>query len=131
MNIHWVVQYNDRTQHDSDESGEGFKYQDIDRERLSKFAIKDGEKILAVLHLNTDCRLLYRRRVLATLNSEILEVVYLFGWQKTCGDGICHPTHNEQVVMALFEDGHIEVVDRFRDDMNWFDIPNLRPEERD
>jgi hypothetical protein len=131
MNIHWVVQYNDGTQHDSDESGEGFKYQDIDRECLTEFAIMDGKKVLAVLHLNKDCRLIYRRRVLeSAMDGQILEVVYLFGWQKTVGHAQYDRDINTQVVMCLFEDGHIEVVDRFREDAKWFDIPTLRPEER-
>ena len=129
MNIHWVVKYNDGTRHDSDESGEGFKYQDIDRENLVKFIMMDGEKVLAVLHLNKDCRLIYRRRTLITINSDVLETVFLFGWQKTVGNGFGQIV-NEQVVNVLFEDGHIETVDRFRDDMAWFDVPNLRPEER-
>ena len=62
MNIHWVVQYNDGTQHDSLESGEGFKYQDIERDNLKAFALLDGEINVAVLHLSEGCKLIYRRR---------------------------------------------------------------------
>ncbi len=128
MNIHWVVQYNDGTRHDSDESGEGFKYQDIDRDRLTAFALLDGDRTVAVLHLNKGCRLIYRRRVTVNFRNE-KEAVFLFGWQKTVGNGFGQIT-NEQVINVLFEDGHIETVDRWIENSKWFDLPNLRPEEK-
>ncbi len=126
MNIHWVVQYNDGTQHDSDESGEGFKYQAIDRKLLSQFRMMDGDRVVAVLHLTPERKLIYRKRVAVNVTTNDKVAVFLFGWQEEVG---CYGT-NVQTLCALFEDGHIEITNGFREGHEWFYPINFRPEEK-
>ena len=130
--ICWLVQYNDGSQKTS---LSGFKYRDIDRDRLTIFALLQVNKMkpLVVLHLTPDRRLIYRKRTavshglpLSNGQVEILQeqTVYLVGWQQNV-DG-----KNIQMLTALFEDGHIEVVDGFKEGHPWFDNVNFLPEER-
>ncbi len=131
MNIHWVVQYNDGTQHDSDESGEGFKYQDIDRDNLSQFRMMDGNRVVAVLHLTPERKLIYRKRVAVNVMTNNKVAVFLFGWQETIefDTGPYVAKKSAQTLCALFEDGHIEVVNGFKENHPWFGKINFRPEE--
>jgi hypothetical protein len=50
-------------------------------------------------------------------------VVYLVGWQQLVNG------KNVQTLTALFEDGHIEVTDGFKEGHPWFGNVNLRSEE--
>ncbi len=123
MDTCWVVQYNDGTQKSSKA---GFVYQDIDRDRLIVFALCRAEdmKPLVVLHLSPERKLIYRKR--ATINhAGEKHVVYLVGWQQ-----LTNCNRNVQMLTALFEDGHIEVTDGFKEDHPWFGNVNLRPEEK-
>lgn len=126
-NITWMVQYNDGTQI---LSSDDFKYGDIDRERLQVFALLqvNSKKPLVVLHLTPERRLIYRKRSALTINPELGEVteqqsVWLVGWQQLVNG------ENVQVLTVVFEDGHIEVTDGFKEGHPWFDTVNFLPEE--
>ena len=122
MNITWVVQYNDGTQKVEKDD---FGYQDIDRNRLSAFALCeiDAARPIIVVHLSPERKLIYRKRNTVTEAGE-RHHVYLVGWQQ-----LIHG-ENVQTLTVLFEDGHIEVTDGFKENHPWFDNVILRPEER-
>ena len=70
-------------------------------------------------------RLIYRRRVSQSVfDNSKKQAVYLIGWQET-KQGV-----NNQMICFLFEDGHVEVVDGFREDHPWFYSINFIKEER-
>ena len=121
MNTTWVVQYNDGTQRA--EKG-GLGYHDIDRGRLSVFALCDEQtmKPIVVLHLSPERKLIYRKRCTVTEAGE-RHHVYLVGWQQLVNG------KNVQVLTALFDDGHIEITDGFTEGHPWFDNVNFLPEE--
>ncbi len=124
--MQWVAYYNDDTHlRQYDDAGKENKYADIDRTRLSSFALYDGgrpdehyetatRKILH-LHLDNDQRLIYRRRVERSVGSDAPIVCYLVGWQQTI-EG-----RNVQSIAYVFEDGTVEVAGRWRDGGHpWF-----------
>lgn len=109
-------------------NGDGSKnrYGDIDRKRLCQFQLVAGDgKPKIVVHLSRGQQLIYRMRVACPIGKPWLrERVYIVGWHENRG-GV-----NMQQITVLFEDGHVEVLDRFREDTKWFYPVNLRPEER-
>src|SRR3990172_12160943 len=94
------------------------EYTDIDRSRLVKFVLlKDGIPVI-VIHLGGNKRLIYRIR--SEVNPDGLQGrVHLAGWQENVGG------KNVQAISFLFDDGHIEFTDGFRDDIKWFKAPNF------
>ena len=121
MNTTWVVQYNDGTQR---AEKDGLGYRDIDRGRLSVFALcEEGTmRPVVILHLSPEKRLIYRKRCTVNERGE-RHHVYLAGWQQIVNG------KNVQTLTALFEDGHVEVTDGFREGHPWFDKVNFLPEE--
>ena len=103
---------------------DGVKYSDIDRAMLKQFVIYKEDIPILVLHLDKDKRLIFRRRVAMKVISGKQEVVYLAGWQET-RNGV-----NVQHISFIFEDGHIEVVDGFKEGHPWFYPIQFIPEER-
>lgn len=127
MDITWMVQYNDGSQR---LSSDDFKYGDIDRERLEVFALLqvNNMKPLVVLHLTPERRLIYRKRSALDMNVRSGEItgrktVWLAGWQQIVAG------KNVQVLTALFEDGHVEITNGFKEGHPWFDNVNFLPEE--
>jgi len=127
MNFSWGTQYTDDSwfyQHKPD--GTENKYIDIDRTRIKRFALFDEQgKGHVVLNLRPNQKLIYRRRGFITIGSEgrVDETVWLLGWQEN-RNGV-----NVQAILFVFEDGHIEFMDRFREDYAPFCAPVLRSEE--
>jgi hypothetical protein len=106
------------------EDGSENKYDDIDRKNLSQFMYVIDDKPRLVVHMNKTKRLIYRRRVAqAFFDNKITEVVYLIGWQETILG------RNTQMISFLFEDGHVEVVDKFDEDHQWFYPVKFRSDE--
>jgi len=78
------------------------------------------------VHLDKDKKLIYRmRHAIAFMGSRAgtKETVYIIGWQQN-RRGV-----NSQMVCFVFEDGHVEVVDRFREGHPWFYPVTFRAEE--
>lgn len=120
----WIARYNDGTkliQYEPD--GSENKYTDIDRSKLIQFILIRAGKPLLVIHLDSNKKLIYRMRR-AMNNKCEKEVVFLAGWQERSNG------KNTQMIMFLFEDNHIELVDRFHEDHLWFYSINFLPDER-
>ena len=136
MQIQWKAIYNDGNgllQYNED--GTENKYTDIDRERLIKFILFEpyvidkefhtiqGHNIKLVIHLNGNKKLIHRRRVAMNISTNTREEVFIVGWQEKI-EG-----KNIQSLSFLFEDGHIEITDRFHENHPWFYGINFIKEE--
>ena len=127
QNIVWEVVYEDgETLPQYNEDGTANKYTDIDRVRLKEFRLlSDGIKKL-VIHLNGNKRLIYRKRVtmdIAGPTQGQQRIVYLAGWQEKIDN------RNIQMISFLFDDGHIEILDRFDENYVWSSSIVLLKEE--
>lgn len=111
----WIARYNDgEILPQYNEDGSENKYADIDRGRLTEFALVDNsnEPVFA-LHLDPGQRLIYRRRV--EMRTGVGEfTVYLVGWQMTVGG------QNIQSIAYISEDKQIHMAGAWRDDHPWF-----------
>lgn len=105
------------------EDGSENKYTNIKRERLIQFCIYVDNNPAVIIHLDPHKKLIYRmRRAMNNRGEE--ESVYLAGWQERKNG------KNIQMIVFLFEDGHIEIVDRFYENHKWFyGINFLKTEE--
>ena len=114
-NIQWVAEYNDGS-HMNQYNGDGSenKYIDIDRDKLSKFIILKNNNPFLILNLTPNKKLIYRKRVAQSLLTNSKQEVHLVGWQETING------KNIQNISFLFDDGHIEVLDRFYNNHKWF-----------
>lgn len=120
----WIAKYSDGTELKQVEGDVINRFKDIDRSRLITFILERGDKPFIVIHLDSNKRLIYRRRVAKSLISGSEQVVYLVGWQEKVEGA------NKQFLNFLFEDGHIEIVDRFCDGHKWFYPIKFLPEEQ-
>ncbi len=121
----WKAIYNDGKELPQyNEDGSANQYPSINREKLVQFVFIIDGKPKVIIHLDKNKRLIYRRRVAQALFDKKLKVVYLLGWQET-KNGV-----NQQMICALFQDGHVEVVDGFREDHPWFYSVNFIKEEK-
>ena len=103
--------------------GSTFGYEDIDRERLSAFALERGGEDIIVLHLDDkDKRLIWRKRVFKTI-AGTKNIVHLLGWQKTVNG------ENVQSIAYIFEDGKIHFAGKFRKNHPILDEIKLTKEE--
>lgn len=103
------------------------KYADIDRNKLSQFHLIKDDKPVVIVYLDENKKLICRRRVAKHFSGPKAgteEVVWIVGWQEN-RKGI-----NVQMICFVFEDGHIEVVDRFDEKHPWFYPIVFRPEEQ-
>ena len=108
------------------EDGSENKYIDIDRENLERFVLVDSEtgKVKLVLNLDSDKKLIFRRRTAKNLHNEVTEVVYILGWQQNI------ERRSVQAIAFYFESsGHIELTDGFKEDHQWFYPVTFLPEE--
>lgn len=142
--MQWVAYYDDGTHlRQYDDAGIESKYADIDRSRLTSFALYDGGRVDGVdisgnpvvgsyltaskkllhLHLESGQRLIYRRRVEQSVGTEIPNVCYMIGWQQLIKG------ENVQAICYVFEDGTIEVAGRFNESHPWFYSPQAVPSE--
>ena len=93
------------------------KYTDIRRKELAQFALLYHNHPILIIHLDEKKQLIYRRRVAMPIlgpNVGTTEVVHIVGWQEN-RRGV-----NVQTICFVFQDGHIEVLDRFRENTRWF-----------
>ena len=97
-------------------------YGDIDKKSLTQFILYRYGKPVVVIHLDPKKKLIYRIRR-AQDNRGNKESVYLAGWQEN-RNGM-----NIQMLVFLFEDDHIEVVDRFHENRPWFYGVQFLPDE--
>jgi hypothetical protein len=84
----WLAVYNDNTYLSQyNEDGTENKYEDIDRNRLTHFAMlnEDNKPILVVEIERPTQKLIYRRRTFIDLAGKIKGVVYLVGWHENIG----------------------------------------------
>jgi hypothetical protein len=84
----WLAVYSDETflaQFNSD--GSENRYEDIDRNRLTHFAMLNGENkpILVVEIERPTQKLIYRRRTFLDLVGNVKGVVFLVGWHENIG----------------------------------------------
>jgi len=126
--IHWVAIYEDGSKLEQfPPNGAENKYTDIDRTRIREFLLfRDGEPSV-IVHLSPPKQLIYRRRVAKHLSGPkagTQEAVYLAGWQERKNDVITQKIH------FLFEDGHVEVIDKFEEKHPWFYSVIFREEEK-
>ena len=117
--IEWKAIYNDgeSLSQYNEKKGTENKYTDIDRSRLIQFVLLAEDNPKIVIHLDENKKLIYRRRVAVAFsgaNAGKQETVHLVGWQEK-KQGI-----NTQMICFLFEDGHVEIVDRFYENHPWF-----------
>lgn len=111
----WIARYNDGDilpQYNED--GSENKYADIDRGRLTEFALFDDlDQPVFALHLDPGQRLIYRRRVWQPAGGDNF-VVYMVGWQMTVGG------QNVQSIAYISEDKQIHMAGAWRDNHPWF-----------
>jgi len=119
-----IVIYNDGEERRLGKQADGstLKYENIDRSRVSAFCLeKDGQVILK-LYLEEGQRLIWRKREYQPVGGDI-KTIHLLGWQKKVGG------ENLQAICYVFEDGHIEMAGRFRENHPVFDKIELLPSE--
>jgi len=117
-NLTWKAHYHDGeilSQFSPDGSENG--YHDIDRNRLSHFALYENEKAVFSVRLHDGQRLIYRRRSIMQGSGNLVGVVYLVGWQMT------YKGKNIKAINYVYGDGAVELDDD-RSDLN------LRPYEK-
>jgi hypothetical protein len=124
INTSWEAVYDDRTSLLQFPFGCcETKYTDIDRARLIQFIIHQNGKPAVIIHLGPHKKLIYRiRRAMNNRGEE--EAVCLAGWQERKNG------KNIQMISFIFENGHIEIVDRFYEDHLWFYSINFLEEEK-
>jgi len=125
-NYYWKVEYTDKSElYQYNDDGSSNKYTDIDRSRLNKFIILKDHKPFFIVNLDSNKRLIYRKRIAQEMNTKKQEIVYLVGYQELVNG------RNVQMIAFIFEtSGIIEVLDGFREGHAWFDKVNFLPEER-
>lgn len=125
--MRWRAVYSDGSCLEYNSDGSENKYTNIDRQHLTQFhLLKDNVSVL-VIHLEPSRKLIYRRRVAVHVSGPkagTQETIYLVGWQEN-REGI-----NFQVICFVFEDGHIEILDKFRENHKWFYPIVFLPEEK-
>ena len=124
VELNWKAIYSDGTELSQYSDNKTSKYGDIDRSRLDKFVILKNDTPVLILYLDENKKLIFRRRVAKNFLSGEEEAVYLVGWQEN-RSGV-----NLQSISFIFEDGHVEVVDRFKEGHPWFYPINFLDEEK-
>ncbi len=89
--------------------GEQISYNNLDRKKLSAFAlVRDGKEILK-LHLDSGQRLIWRKRTFLSPGKEKIDI-HILGWQKTVNG------ENIQSIAYVLSDGRVEMAGAFRED---------------
>lgn len=125
----WKAIYNDDTflnQINSD--GSRNKYTDIERSKLKQFLLyKNGDTDpFFVLHIvrPESQKLIFRLRKTMQLNGAVTREVAIVGWQENVKG------NNVQLINFVFEDGHVETLDRFNPNHRLYYPIRFLPEER-
>jgi len=117
MVLTWKANYDDGSflkQYNAD--GSENKYTDIDRSRLVSFELLSDDVVVFRLFLEEGQRLIFRRRIVKTLDNKLKHMIYLVGWQQTING------KNVQSISYIFDDGLIVMAG------NWKDCPFNKPE---
>jgi len=130
--IYWKAVYDDGTELlQFEEDGTENKYVDIDRHRLKFFDLFKGTRLIFRLHLEEGRRLICRARHSGKIKTMILrsktkpaplkpaETIWLVGWQQTIGG------ENIQDIAYIFEDGHVELAGKWKDERIFQPVENL------
>ena len=132
--IEWQAIYDDGEtlpQYNEKKGSKENKYTDIDRSRLVQFVLFADSVPKIVIHLDENKKLIYRRRVATVFSggnadcNTLKQTVHIVGWQENK-----QGTFNVQMVCFLFEDGHVEIVDKFHKNHPWFYPVIFLPEEK-
>jgi hypothetical protein len=105
--IQWRAFYSDGTTLSQYEGGQEQRYTDIDRGRLTAFAVLKNDVPLVMVHLDPGQQLIYRRRVFVRPDGRI--VLHLVGWQQKWGG------ENKQFIACVNEDGQVDLIGRWRE----------------
>lgn len=110
----WVARYKDGSYHTQYNEDGSYKdrYKDLVRDKLFCFELWKRDKkelVLRVYFDSPDKKLIWRRRVYKRSDGTQF-AIYLVGWQ------INVRGRNVQSVSVVFPDGHVEVIDRWRND---------------
>ena len=124
----WVAIYGDGTESlpQYNEDGTENLYTDIDRDRLSSFAVFYEKKLIAHVHIGKNKKLFARRKPLmqGLLSPKKVDECFLVGWQERINGT------NVQTICVCFRDGHIELLPEFNDKIPWAEtFKHFRPEE--
>lgn len=118
----WIAHYNDGSQLKQIESdGSKNAYGDIDRSRLESFELvhRDSNEHVFAMPFEDNQKLIWRRRTDASSGM----VVHVVGKKETV-DG-----KRYDGIAAVFQDGSVEVSDRWDDNHPWFANIVPHPEE--
>ena len=103
----WVVYYNDGSKLiEKKENGELRSTKDIDRSKLHIFQLFDGETIKYSITIKEGQRFIFRRRTTVNLSNQILDIVYLVGYQFNDATG-----KNYKILNYIHTNGFIEMDD--------------------
>jgi hypothetical protein len=115
------------------------KYLDIKRDVLSQFVMLDDNRPVVVLHLDGNKRLICRKRVRMNVDGSTRDFIWIVGWQETIfgevgkisdGSKYTLEARNMGIVCVVFQDGHIEVVEKLKEGHPWFYPVELIEEEK-
>jgi len=130
MEFFWRAIYYDYTAIDQyDAGGERIVhgYEDIDRQRLQAFDIREKgtERLIHRVWLGGDKRLIWRERVYIKVIGNVQHEtrIHLVGWQRTIAG------KNVQSITFVFSDGHTETIDRWHENHPIFHSVTLKEEE--
>ena len=107
--ITWNAVYTDGTSLPQySEDGLVNKYPDIDRSKLEFFELHKDKNLLFKLHLEKGQRLVYRRRTVRNVSTGEDKIIWM----------VCSKYNyiKNPLVSWLFEDGHVEVTQGFKDE---------------
>jgi hypothetical protein len=107
----WVAYYSDGTKvSEIKEDGSSRDSREIDRSKLKTFQLFDGEVLKYSLTIHEKQRFIFRRRKTINLNSQLLEIVYVVGFQFNDETG-----KNYKVINYVHSGGLIELDDDRKD----------------
>jgi len=107
----WIAYYDDGTKiTEKKEDGTLADSRSIDRSKLKTFQLLDGEVLKYSLTIHDGQRFIFRRRKVINLNSKILEVIYVVGFQFNDETG-----KNYKVLNYVHSGGLIELDDDRKD----------------
>jgi len=129
--MHWKAIYNDGSYLEQfNPDGSENKYPDIQRDKLVQFILLDFlNRPRVILHLKPGQQLICRKRVAIHLaigpqGKSGQEETWIVGFQEN-RRGV-----NVQSICFVFEDGHVELMDRFNPDHKLFYPVIIRKEEK-
>jgi len=99
------------------------KYTSINSDKLDLFIVSFNSRVKAIVHFDGNRRLIYRTRTIKNALTGREEKVVLVGWQQNVKG------KNIQCLNFIFEDGHVEIIDRFKENHDWFYPCNFLPQE--